>query len=132
MELIRLGKGDALRTFLSLLGVSIGIFVVTVSFALVDAFSHSVVAGFDHFGSDMIMVERFPVADAGSDWGRYAARPQPSWEDYLALGGGAFSWTAFAGESQADIVCDGKVLQDGSFRVSRMASSACWVTNRPP
>lgn len=118
MDLIHLGKGDALRTFLSLLGVSIGIFVVTVSFSLVDAFSRSVVAGFDHFGSDMIMVERFPVAEAdagapgGGDWSRYAARPQPSWEDYLALSGGPYAWTAFTGEAAGDIVCDGKVLHD--------------------
>ncbi|MBQ1168611.1 MAG: ABC transporter permease, partial [Bacteroidales bacterium] len=71
MELFLKNKSDALRTFLSLVGVSVGIFVVTVSFSLVDAFSHSVVAGFDHFGSDMIMVERFPVT-GGGDWSRYA------------------------------------------------------------
>lgn len=102
-----------LRTFLSLSGVSIGIFVVTVSFALVDAFSHSVVAGFDHFGSDMIMVERFPVvSEKGSDWSRYAARPQPSREDYLAICSANASWAAFAGASKADIACDGKVMRE--------------------
>ena len=114
MELFQSLKSDALRTFLSLSGVSIGIFVVTVSFALVDAFSRSVVAGFDHFGIDMIMVERFPVVNEGeADWSRYAARPQPSREDYLAVQVNvAASWTAFAGSSQAEIVCDGKVLRE--------------------
>ena len=122
MELLRNFRSDALRTFLSLSGVSIGIFVVTVSFALVDAFSRSVVAGFDHFGSDMIMVERFPVvSDGEADWSRYAARPQPSREDFMAASGGTVTpgstgglsgWTAFAGASEADIVCDGKVLRD--------------------
>ena len=173
MELFRNFRSDALRTFLSLSGVSIGIFVVTVSFALVDVFSRSVVAGFDHFGSDMIMVERFPVVgeeipgqagndgkngarnDGGDDWSRYAARPQPSREDYMAvsgasvthgttpvtpgptpvtpgttpvthgsmpvthgttpvtpgLTGGPGGWTALAGSSEADIVCDGKSLR---------------------
>ena len=188
MELFQSFKSDALRTFLSLSGVSIGIFVVTVSFALVDAFSRSVVAGFDHFGSDMIMVERFPVVsgeipgqagndggsnggndggncagnDGGNDWSRFAARPQPSREDYMAvsgmtvtpgltpvtpdptsvtsgstpvtpgltpvtpdptsvtsgstpvtpgLTGGPGGWTALAGSSEADIVCDGKSLR---------------------
>ena len=140
MDLFHQLKSDALRTFLSLVGVSVGIFTVTVSFALVDAFSRSVVAGFDHFGSDMIMVERFPVVgedmpgqaghDGGqggqddgtvagggtgnSDWSRYAARPQPSREDYKALATMAtsFSWVAFAGEGTADIVCDGKRLRE--------------------
>ena len=109
MELFQTFRSDALRTFLSLSGVSIGIFVVTVSFALVDAFSRSVVAGFDHFGSDMIMVERFPVVSEGeTDWSRYAARPQPSREDYMAVSGG---WTALAGSAEADIVCCGKSLR---------------------
>ena len=110
MELFHQIRSDALRTFLSLVGVSVGIFVVTVSFALVDAFSHSVVAGFDHFGSDMIMVERFPVS-GGTDWERYASRPQPSREDYNCLSGG-FGWTALAGETKADIVCDGKAMRE--------------------
>ena len=114
MELLHQTKSDVLRTFLSLSGVSIGIFVVTVSFALVDAFSRSVVAGFDHFGSDMIMVERFPViSDGGSDWSRYAIRPQPSADDYMVLSGGFnCKWTAFAGASGADIVYGGKALRD--------------------
>ena len=101
MELFHQIKSDPLRTFLSLFGVSVGIFVVVVSFALVDAFKQAVVAGFDHFGSDMIMVERFPVVaeetpggndkmgsganDGEADWSRYAMRPQPSREDYLAI-----------------------------------------------
>ena len=114
MELFHQTKSDVLRTFLSLSGVSIGIFVVTVSFALVDAFSRSVVEGFDHFGSDMIMVERFPVvSEGGSDWSRYAARPQPSRDDYLALSGGVNGeWTAFAGSAETDVVYCGKVLRD--------------------
>ena len=86
MEIFHQIKSDPLRTFLSLFGVSVGIFIVVVSFALVDAFKRAVVAGFDHFGSDMIMVERFPVvAEGDGDWSRYASRPQPSREDYLAL-----------------------------------------------
>ena len=113
MELFHQNRSDALRTFLSLSGVSIGIFTVTVSFALVDAFSRSVVAGFDHFGSDMIMVERFPVvSDGSSDWSRYAARPQPTREDFLALEAGDHKWTAFAGSAETDIVYGGKVLRD--------------------
>ena len=155
MELLRNFRSDALRTFLSLSGVSIGIFVVTVSFALVDAFSRSVVAGFDHFGSDMIMVERFPVVteeipgqagndgeshggkgagnDGGNAWSRYASRPQPSREDYMTVAGASVTpgstgtvtpgststvtpgcpggWTAFAGASEADIVCGGRSLR---------------------
>ncbi len=89
MEIFNQLKSDALRTFLSLAGVSVGIFVVIVSLVLVDAFQSAVVAGFDHFGSDMVMVERFPVvSEEGDDaWSRYAARPMPSYADFQALSG---------------------------------------------
>ena len=127
MEIFHQIKSDPLRTFLSLFGVSVGIFIVVVSFALVDAFKRAVVAGFDHFGSDMIMVERFPVVAEGDDgdWSRYAARPQPSREDYLAPGGWHQQdadtqaesrqqdkrWTALAGEAEADVVFGGKAMR---------------------
>ena len=126
MEIFHQIKSDPLRTFLSLFGVSVGIFIVIVSFALVDAFKRAVVAGFDHFGSDMIMVERFPVvAEEDGDWIRYASRPQPSREDYLALGGWHQQdadtqvessqqdkcWTALAGEAEADVVYGGKAMR---------------------
>ena len=111
MEVFHQIKSDALRTFLSLVGVSVGIFVVTVAFALVEAFSGAVVAGFDHFGSDMIMVEWFPVvSEEGTDWSRYAARPQPSLDDYQAVS--HCQWKAFAAETQANVSYAGKALRD--------------------
>lgn len=124
MEIFHQIKSDPLRTVLSLAGVSVGIFVVVVSFALVDAFRSAVVAGFDHFGSDMIMVERFPVESgdgADDNWSRYASRPMPSREDYLALASyGApltndFGWAALAGESEADVTYCGKTLYESKL-----------------
>ncbi len=127
MEIFHQIKSDPLRTFLSLFGVSVGIFVVVVSFALVDGFKRAVVAGFDHFGSDMIMVERFPVVEEASgdgagngdgggdaDWSRYASRPQPTIEDFLALAGqnvNTMAWSAIAGEAEADISYSGKIMR---------------------
>ncbi|MBP5505378.1 MAG: ABC transporter permease [Bacteroidales bacterium] len=134
-------KSDPLRTALSLAGVSVGIFVVTLSFALVDGFKQAVVAGFDHFGSDMVMVERFPVVEEGGDsaeesereageeddgaaaWSRYSMRPMPSREDYLALtqakdlhesecSGGAFGWTALAADGVAVVTYGSKTLSE--------------------
>ncbi len=115
MEIFHQIKSDPLRAFLSLFGVSVGIFVVSLSLALVEAFSRAVEAGFDHFGSDMIMLERFPVTSGGedgSDWSRYAARPQPSWQDYLSLQGGPFAWTAFAAKADCDITAGGRLLRE--------------------
>lgn len=115
MEILGFEKGDGLRNVLSLAGVSIGIFIVVTAFALVDGFKRAVSAGFDHFGGDMVMVDRFPSDSDDGDWSRFAARPQPSFADYsflkerLGLPGGTL---AFAGKAAANAVADGRLLRD--------------------
>ncbi len=128
MEIFHQIKSDPLRTFLSLFGVSVGIFVVVVSFALVDGFKRAVVAGFDHFGSDMIMVERFPVVEESSgggtgngddsDWSRYASRPQPSIEDYLALCSSSLGAGGQGADNQQDMQTNPYAMGGGYVRQS--------------
>ncbi len=134
MEIFHQIKSDPLRTFLSLFGVSVGIFVVVVSFALVDGFKRAVVAGFDHFGSDMIMVERFPVVEDGgdgsgndggsgdgddeADWSRYAARPQPTVEDYLALSSSSLGAVRQGSDNQQDMLINHHAMGGGYIQQS--------------
>ena len=49
-------RGDKFRTFLSLLGVSIGIFSIVAVFTAVDALEENVREGFEAFGSDIVMI----------------------------------------------------------------------------
>ena len=55
-------RGDKLRTFLSLFGVTIGIFSIVAIFTAIDALQESTRRGFDTLGSDVVMVSKYPFA----------------------------------------------------------------------
>ena len=82
-------KGDKFRTFLSLLGVSIGIFSIVVVFSAVDALQSNVRKGFESFSSDVIYLQRFPftVEEGETEyrWWDYMNRAEFETKDYLFL-----------------------------------------------
>lgn len=88
-------RGDKFRTFLSLLGVSIGIFSIVAVFTAVDALEDNVRRGFEAFGSDMVIIDKWPMMPEDPDgsvdmsgeykWWEYMKRPSPDYKDYLFL-----------------------------------------------
>ncbi len=88
-------QGDKFRTFLSLFGVSIGIFSIVAIFTAIDALQENVRRGFDTVGSDIVQVSRWPMmgedeegnADITQEfkWWEYMRRPNTSYEDYRFL-----------------------------------------------
>lgn len=74
------------RTFLSLLGITIGIFTIITVFAAVDTFRGNLQTSVDKLGSKTIYIQKWPWV-FGSDfpWWKYMQRPQPSLRDYEAL-----------------------------------------------
>lgn len=88
-------RGDKFRTFLSLFGVSIGIFSIVAIFTAIDALQENVRRGFDTVGSDIVQVSRWPMmgedeegnADITQEfkWWEYMRRPNTSYEDYRFL-----------------------------------------------
>lgn len=88
-------SGDRFRTFLSLFGVSIGIFSIVAIFTAIDALQENVRKGFDAVGSDIIQVTQFPMMgedDQGNmdalqeyKWWEYMRRPATSYEDFRFL-----------------------------------------------
>ena len=83
-------KADSLRTLLSLLGVSIGIFSIVVALTLVDSLQTTVRDSFAAYGSDVLFVEREPLEpDLNEDgefrWWAYANRPPVTWREYRYL-----------------------------------------------
>ena len=87
--------GDKFRTFLSLLGVSIGIFSIVAIFTAIDALQENVRRGFDTMSSNVVMVGQWPMmgedeegnADMTGEfrWWDYMRRPKTSYEDYRFL-----------------------------------------------
>lgn len=80
-------KANLLRTTLSLLGVTIGIFAIIAVFTIVDSLERSVRSSFDFLGSEVIHVGKFPWGGGGGrDWWKdYLRRPFPSYNEYRFL-----------------------------------------------
>ncbi len=81
-------KGDKFRTFLSLFGVTIGIFSIVTVFTAVDALQANVERGLNSFGSTTVYVQEFPFApEEGEEykWWEFRTRPRPKYEEYLFL-----------------------------------------------
>ena len=78
--------GNKLRSFLSLLGISIGIFCIIGVLSAVDSLEDNVRSSFDKLGNDVIYVDRFSWAeDPGQNYWKWMKRPQPSYKDYKAI-----------------------------------------------
>lgn len=81
-------KGDKFRTFLSLFGVTIGIFSIVTVFTAIDALQSNVERGLNSFGSTTVYVQEFPFApEEGEEykWWEFRTRPTPKYEEYLFL-----------------------------------------------
>jgi len=74
--------GNKLRSFLSLLGITIGIFCIISIKSAVDTLQSNVISGFSELGSEVVYVEKFPWnEDPGNSFWKYMKRPEPSLSD---------------------------------------------------
>jgi putative ABC transport system permease protein len=79
-------RQNKLRTFLSLLGITIGIFTIITVFAAVDTFRGNLQTSVDKLGSKTIYIEKWPWGGFGDyPWWKYLQRPNASLRDYEAL-----------------------------------------------
>lgn len=77
---------NMLRTVLSLLGVSIGIFAIIAVFTLVDSLETKLRSSFDFLGSNNINVEKWPYGLGGPyPWWKYMSRPYPTYDEFRFL-----------------------------------------------
>lgn len=77
---------NKLRTFLSLLGISIGIFCIIAVLSAVDSLEKNILNGFSEFGSDVVYIDKQPwTEDPGENFWKYLKRPVPHLADYDAV-----------------------------------------------
>lgn len=77
---------NRLRTGLTMLGVSIGIFAITIIFTLVNSLTYSLNRNLSELGNTVLFVFHFPwTNDAMSNWQKYMQRPMVSYNEYLKL-----------------------------------------------
>ncbi|MFC3563650.1 ABC transporter permease [Pedobacter jamesrossensis] len=79
-------RQNKLRTMLSLLAITIGIFVIIFVFSGVDTFRGKLQSSVDKLGSNTIYVQKWPWSFGDNyPWWKYANRPQPSLRDFESL-----------------------------------------------
>jgi putative ABC transport system permease protein len=80
-------KTNKLRTFLSLLGVSIGIFAIISVFTVVDALEKNIRDDVEVLGSNVIYIQKWPWTDEGGvyKWWEFRQRPEIEYKDYLHI-----------------------------------------------
>jgi len=77
---------NKLRSFLTLLGIIIGIWCVITVLAAVDSLEANIRSSFNKLGDDVIYVQKFPWGDGDNiDWAKILKRPDPDFQDYTAI-----------------------------------------------
>lgn len=76
---------NKLRTALSLLGITIGIFAIISVFTIVDSLETNIRTSLNSLGTNIIYVQKWPWTEESGleyQWWKYVNRPVPSWQEY--------------------------------------------------
>jgi putative ABC transport system permease protein len=78
--------GNKLRTLLSLLGVTIGIFAIISVFSVVDSLERNIRTSVESLGDNVVFVQKWPWS-MGEDypWWKYYQRPLPTLQELASL-----------------------------------------------
>ena len=70
---------NKLRTFLSLLGITVGIFAIISVFTIIDSLEKNLRDGVASLGNNVVFIQKWPWAfEAGYPWWKYMNRPLPT------------------------------------------------------
>lgn len=79
---------NKLRTILSLLGITIGIFAIISVFTIVDSLETNIRTSLNSLGTNIIYVQKWPWTEengAEYQWWKYVNRPVPTFEEYREI-----------------------------------------------
>lgn len=77
---------NKLRTFLSLLGITIGIFAIISVYTMVDALEKSIQDSISSLGDRVVYVQKWPWSfDRNQPWWEYMKRPQPTIKEFKGI-----------------------------------------------
>ncbi len=80
-------RENILRTVLSLLGVTVGIFSIIGVYTMVDSLESNIKGSLSSIGTNVIYVQKWPWFFGGGDypWWKYFRRPEPKYEEFKYL-----------------------------------------------
>lgn len=96
-------RSNLLRTTLSLLGVTVGIFAIIAVFTLVDSLERNIKDSLSTLGTNVIYVMKWPFEFGGEyRWWKYFQRPETNYDEFRYLADHLESAQAVAGASGRD------------------------------
>ena len=78
-------RGNKLRTFLSLLGISIGIFCIIGVLSAVDSLETNIRGSMEKLGNDVIYIQKWPWGNSSDNWWDIMKWPTPTYSEYEAV-----------------------------------------------
>lgn len=88
---------NKMRTFLSLLGVTIGIFAIISMFTVIDSLENNISNSLSEIGDDIVYIQRYPWSnDRNYPWWKYRQRPTSTHEEFLYIQQNASTISAIA------------------------------------
>ncbi|RLD32271.1 MAG: ABC transporter permease [Bacteroidetes bacterium] len=78
---------NKVRTFLSLLGITIGIFSIIAVFTVFDSLEHEIKSEINSLGSNVLFIQKWPWMMGGGNypWWKYYQRPEPKVNEMAEL-----------------------------------------------
>jgi putative ABC transport system permease protein len=116
-------RTNRLRSFLSLMGISIGIFCIVAVSTAVDSIKKNLDDGMNRLGNNFIMVQKWPWAfgDANYAWWKYWNRPAPTREEMELLK----SEITTCANADITIGVNNISLKYNSTELQNMSATAC-------
>lgn len=74
-----------MRAFLTMLGITIGVYAITIVFTLVNSMQHSVSKNLSALGNTTLFVHNWPWKDNSEDWFKYFSRPKINYAEFQNL-----------------------------------------------
>jgi putative ABC transport system permease protein len=79
-------SANKLRSFLSLLGITIGIFAIILVFTIVDGLENNIRGSIQSLGNNVVYVQKWPwIFGPEYPWWKYINRPTPQYEELAEL-----------------------------------------------
>jgi putative ABC transport system permease protein len=108
---------NKLRTFLSLFGITIGIFCIIGVMATLGSLEHNIQAEIKSFGTNTIYVDKWDYSQGGDGqypWWKFIKRPVPKFEqlEQIMQRTGSAKYAAFKINRQADVEYEDNTLKD--------------------
>ncbi|HET6226334.1 MAG TPA: ABC transporter permease [Bacteroidia bacterium] len=77
---------NKLRSFLSLLSITIGIFAIIFVFTILDSLENRLKNNIESLGEDVIFVQKWPmIFERDYPWWKYYQRPQPTYDELKTI-----------------------------------------------